>query len=61
MSKMVTNQGGRTMAPFFQGPIAGAGPGARVQLWKRGIELDETAPVWPFPAWRVIGERGLVV
>lgn len=33
------------MDPFFQGPVAGAIPGASVWLWKRGIVLDETAPV----------------
>ena len=44
-AKIDRNRAGRMMAPFFQGPIAGAGPGARVRLWKRGIVLDETAPV----------------
>lgn len=44
VAKMDQNWAGRMTAPFFQGPIAGAGPGARVWLWKRGIVLDETAP-----------------
>lgn len=44
-AKTDRNRAGRATAPFFQGPVAGAGPGARVWLWERGIVLEETAPV----------------